>query len=109
MIKILFFHHEGGIGGAPQSLRFLIEVLPRGKYEPVVVCLKDGPVIDLFKRSGARVVMARGLHDYSHTYLDWYKISFPLRFLTKFLNFFPTIIRAKRIIAYENPDIVHLN
>jgi glycosyltransferase involved in cell wall biosynthesis len=109
MIKILFFHHEGGIGGAPQSLRFLIEGLPRGKYEPVVVCLKDGPVIDLFKRSGARVVMARGLHDYSHTYLDWYKISFPLRFLTKFLNFFPTIIRAKRIIADENPDIVHLN
>jgi glycosyltransferase involved in cell wall biosynthesis len=109
MIKILYFHHEGGIGGAPQSLRFLIEGLPRDEFEPVIVCLRDGPVIDLFKRSGARVVVARGLHDYSHTYLDWYKISFPLRFLTKFLNFFPTIIRAKRIIADENPDIVHLN
>src|SRR4030042_2390957 len=109
MIKILFFHHEGGIGGAPQSLRFLIEGLPRGKYEPVVVCLKDGPVIYLCRDSGARVIKGKGIHDYSHTYLDWYGISSPIRSLVKFLNFFSTVVRAKRIIADENPDIVHLN
>jgi len=109
MIKVLYFHHEGGIGGAPQSLRFLIEGLPREKFEPVVVCLKDGPVIDLFRDSGARVIKGKGIHDYSHTYLDWYGIGSPIRSFVKFLNFFPTIIRAKRIIADENPDIIHLN
>jgi len=109
MIKILFFHHEGGIGGAPQSLRFLIEGLSRDEFESVVVCLKDGPVVDLLKNSGARIINSRGIHDYSHTCLDWYGIGSPLRFITKFLNFFPTIIRAKRIIADENPDVVHLN
>lgn len=109
MIKVLFFHHEGGIGGAPQSLRFLIEGLSRDKFEPVVICLKDGPVVDLFRNSGARVIIGKGLHDYSHTYLDWYKVSSPLRFLTKFLNFLPTVLRAKKIIIEEDPDIVHLN
>ena len=109
MIKILYFHHEGGIGGAPQSLRFLIEGLPREKFEPVVVCLKDGPVIDLFRDSGARVIKGKGIHDYSHTYLDWYGIGSPIRSFVKFLNFFPTVVRAKKIIANEDPDIVHLN
>jgi len=109
MIKILFFHHEGGIGGAPQSLRFLIEGLSRDKYEPVVICLKEGPVVDLFRNSGARVITGKRLHDYSHTCLDWYGIGSPLRFITKFLNFFLTIIRAKEIIDAEDPDIVHLN
>ena len=109
MIKILYFHHEGGIGGAPQSLRFLLEGVPRNRFESVVVCLKDGPVVDLFKDSGARVIVVKGIHDYSHTYLDWYGIGSPVRFITKFLNFFLTIIRAKKIIADENPDIIHLN
>ncbi|MCL5986690.1 MAG: glycosyltransferase family 4 protein [Actinobacteria bacterium] len=109
MIKVLYFHHEGGIGGAPQSLRFLIEGLPRNKFDPIVVCLKDGPVVDLFRESGARVITGRGIHDYSHTYLDWYGISSPVRFITKFLNFFSTVVGAKKIIADEDPDIVHLN
>jgi glycosyltransferase involved in cell wall biosynthesis len=51
---VLYVHHRPELGGAPQSLRYLIENLDRKRFEPHVYC-PPGPAADSFASAGAHI------------------------------------------------------
>ena len=53
-LPILFVHHRSELGGAPESLSYLIRELDRDRFEPHVYC-PPGPAADLFREAGAIV------------------------------------------------------
>lgn len=52
--RILYVHHRPELGGAPQSLRYLIEHLDRDRYEPHVYC-PPGPAAESFAAVEAQI------------------------------------------------------
>ncbi len=109
MKRILYIHHGGGIGGAPLSLLYLLQQLDRSRYEPIVVTLKDGPVVNLYQSEGIETQVVSGISDFSHTTLEWYGGREWWRLPGKILQIWPSIRRTRRLIRLLNPDIVHLN
>jgi glycosyltransferase involved in cell wall biosynthesis len=67
---ILYVHHRRELGGAPESLRYLIENLDRERFEPHVYC-PAGPAAESFASAGARVhcgQVAAFTHIWASTY-----------------------------------------
>lgn len=67
---VLYVHHRPELGGAPQSLRYLIENLDRERFEPHVYC-PSGPAADSFASAGAHVhhgEVAAFTHIWASTY-----------------------------------------
>mgnify|MGYP000256467182 CR=1 FL=1 len=107
MKKILYIHHDGGMGGAPKSLAYLIEGLDKSMYDPVVLCIKDGPVVDLFKSAGAKVIVKnKQMFPFHGTTVSG--MSFML-FVKNIVGAILTVLRAPLIIKKINPDVIHLN
>ncbi len=109
MKRILYIHHGGGIGGAPLSLLFLLRQLDRTRYEPIVVTLKPGPVVDLYRAEGIETFVETGISDFSHTTLEWYGGRDLWRLPGKLLRLPPSIHCARALIRRLQPDLVHLN
>jgi glycosyltransferase involved in cell wall biosynthesis len=112
MTRVLYIHHERALGGAPLSLLYLIKALDRSKYEPRVICLRDGPAAELYRKEGLKVAIVNG-PDLSHTELVWYRWSrFPM-LLLRLLRSIPLFFRLRRKIAewtaQSQETIVHLN
>ncbi|MGH2999351.1 MAG: glycosyltransferase family 4 protein, partial [Gaiellaceae bacterium] len=53
-VPILFVHHRPELGGAPESLAYLIRELDRDRFEPHVYC-PPGAAAALFRQAGATV------------------------------------------------------
>lgn len=109
MKRILYIHHAGGIGGAPLSLLYLLRQLDRTRYEPVVVTLKPGKVVDLYQAEGIETHVAHGIDDFSHTTLEWYGGRFIWRLPGKLARIPFSIRRTRQLVEQFKPDIVHLN
>ncbi len=109
MKRILYIHHGGGIGGAPLSLLYLIRQLDRARYEPVVVTLRPGPVVDLYHAEGVETHVEPGIDDFSHTTLEWYGGRDLWRLPGKLLRIGPSIRRTEAVVRRIRPDLVHLN
>ncbi|MBI4379397.1 MAG: glycosyltransferase family 4 protein [Nitrospinae bacterium] len=109
MKKILYIHHGIGIGGAPLSLLYLLQKLDREKYTPIVLCLYESEAADLYRREGIETVIAKGIYEFSHTYLSWINMQNFYIFIPQILFFIPSILKAFFIIKKLRPDIVHLN
>ena len=108
--KILYIHHGKGIGGAPLSLRYLIENLDKQKYHPIVLFLHYSEVVDLYKSKGIEVVDPISELDFPHTkiwWLRWYHFPFFLKILWSSFKtlFFVAPFWLKKI----KPDLIHLN
>ncbi|MFZ4695007.1 MAG: hypothetical protein ACOYMV_07770, partial [Verrucomicrobiia bacterium] len=69
---ILYVHHERAIGGAPLSLLYLIRQLDRTRWSPRVICLREGPAAELYRKEGLPVRVVPG-PDLSHTELVWFR------------------------------------
>ncbi|HLV45205.1 MAG TPA: glycosyltransferase family 4 protein, partial [Aggregatilineales bacterium] len=109
MTRVLYIHHGGGIGGAPLSLLYLLRQLDRSRYEPVVVTLKPGPVVDMFRAEGIETHVETGISDFSHTNLEWYGGRDVWRLPGKLLRILPSIRRARAVIRRIQPGLIHLN
>lgn len=91
---IFYVHHERAIGGAPLSLLYLLRRLDRAKWTPRVICLRDGPAADLYRKEGLPVRVVPG-PDLSHTELVWFRWwQFP-RFLVRLAASIPLYFRLK--------------
>jgi glycosyltransferase involved in cell wall biosynthesis len=69
-VPVLFVHHRSELGGAPESLSYLIRELDRQQFEPHVYC-PPGPAADLFREAGAKVhtgAVAGFTHIWASTY-----------------------------------------
>ncbi|HLF02164.1 MAG TPA: glycosyltransferase family 4 protein, partial [Anaerolineales bacterium] len=109
MHRILYLHHGGGLGGAPLSLLYLLQQLDRSRYEPIVLTLKPGPVVDLYRSHGIETYVAQGIADFSHTELEWYSGATLWRLPFQMARFWPSVIAARRYLRQFKPDLVHLN
>lgn len=109
MHRVLYIHHGGGIGGAPLSLLYLLRQLDRSRYNPIVVTLKPGPIVDLYRAEGIETHIATDISDFSHTTLEWYGGIELWRLPGKALRFWPSVVRTRRLVEALNPDLVHLN
>lgn len=107
--RILYVHHGGTVGGAPLSLLFLLQQLDRSLYEPVVLFLADGPVVERFRTAGVTVHIAPEITDFSHTELVWYGAGLLWQLPGKILRFWPSVLRAAAWLRRVQPDLVHLN
>lgn len=107
--RILYVHHGGTVGGAPLSLLFLLQQLDRSLYEPVVLFLADGPVVERFRTAGVMVHIAPEITDFSHTELVWYGAGLLWQLPGKLLRFLPSVLRAAAWLRRVQPDLVHLN
>ncbi len=109
MIRVLYIHHGGGIGGAPLSLLYLIQQLDRRRYEPIVLTLKDGPVVPLYRKNGIETRPVTGIKEFSHTTLEWYGGRDLWRLPGRLLSIQPSIRKTEQLVRDMQPDIVHLN
>lgn len=109
MRRILYLHHGGARGGAPLSLLYLLQRIDRSRYDPVVLMLKPGPVVDLFRGAGIETHVAQGVADFSHTELEWYGGVDLWRLPIQVARFWPSVIAARRYIRQLRPHLIHLN
>ncbi|MBI4026492.1 MAG: glycosyltransferase family 4 protein [Verrucomicrobia bacterium] len=112
---VIYVHHERALGGAPLSLLYLLRQIDRARYAPQVLCLREGPAAELFRKEGLPVRVVEG-SDLSHTELVWFRWwQFP-KLLARLLLSVPLFWRLRRAlkaaissVAIQNPTIVHLN
>ncbi len=105
-IRILYAHHRGELGGAPESLAQLIRSLDRGRFEPHVYC-PPGAAARLFADAGATVhtgPVAGFTHIWASTYrgLRWL-------LLVRELARLPGHVAALDRLLGAGFDVVHLN
>src|SRR3954468_7895263 len=70
-VPVLFVHHRSELGGAPESLSYLIRELDRDLYEPHVYC-PPGPAAELFREDGA-VVHTGAVAGFTHIWASTYR------------------------------------
>ncbi len=109
MIRILYVHHGKGIGGAPLSLLYLIRALDRSRYFPTVLCLYESEAADLFRREGIETIVARKIHDFSHTNVSWYDLPRLPKLVHRLFHLPFAIERASKFLRAHPCEIVHLN
>src|SRR5437763_8871330 len=104
---VLFVHHRSELGGAPESLSYLIRELDRERFEPHVYC-PPGPAADLFREAGAEVhtgAVAGFTHIWASTYRGrrWLLFARELARLPRHVGEFGSALRRHRYA------LVHLN
>jgi glycosyltransferase involved in cell wall biosynthesis len=110
MKRILYIHHGGRMGGgAPLSLLYLLNQLDRQRYQPVVLTLRPGSVVEAYRAQGIETHVAQGIADFSHTELEWYGGPDLWRLPLQLARFWPSVIAARRYLRQFSPDLVHLN
>lgn len=112
MTRILYFHHAGGLGGAPVSLLYLIRELPSDRFETVVCSLAGGEVIPFFREQGVNAFVDTKLSAFGHVNGGWYPLTnlkSIVRMLLALLRFPSSVARTIRVVRRERPDLVHLN
>ena len=55
-MKILFHNHTGKVSGAERVLLMILEKLDRERFDPVVLCPADGPLLEKVNGLGIRAV-----------------------------------------------------
>ena len=105
--QVLFVHHRSELGGAPESLSYLIRELDRTRFEPHVYC-PPGPAADLFREAGAIVhtgAVAGFTHIWASTYRGrrWLLFGRELARLPAHVRQFRKTLRARRF------EVVHFN
>lgn len=106
MKRIVYIHHGGNQGGAPRSLKFLVQQLDRSLYEPYIICMSDRRNIPFFEEAGAKVIFDEALKPYHGSTvsgMNW------KMFLKNTFGVLPTYFRTKKIIKNLKPDLIHLN
>lgn len=106
-IPVLFVHHRSELGGAPESLSYLIRELDRTSFEPHVYC-PPGPAAELFREAGAVVhtgAVAGFTHIWASTYRGrrWLLLARELVRLPSHAHQFRRTLRAQRF------ELVHFN
>lgn len=105
--KILFIHHDNGIGGAPISLSILIKQLDKDRFEPIVLLIKYSTIIEkLFIESGAKVLYIARMFPFHGTTVSGLNTR---TFIVNIVGFPITIFRAYFILKSLKADLVYLN
>src|SRR6266542_4129737 len=106
-VPLLFVHHRSELGGAPESLAYLIRELDRGRFEPHVYC-PPGPAADLFRRAGA-VVRTGAVAGFTHIWASTYRGRRWVLFGRELVRLPAHALQFTRMLRTGRFALVHLN
>lgn len=104
--KVLYVHHSGRLGGAPKSLKLLLDEIDTDVYEPVVLALKNGPAVGLLESAGVKVIVKPWMFPFHGSTVTGMTLT---HFIKNYLFAIPTFFGALIFIRKTKPDLVHLN
>jgi len=100
-LKILFYNHTGTVSGAERVMSMILDRLDRVRFQPVVVCPDDSPMMEMTRNLKVRT---RGLQPLEA------RFTWRLDLVVRYLISFASVIRsARRIVIDEAPDVIHAN
>src|SRR5918995_4765901 len=106
-IPVLFVHHRSELGGAPESLSYLIRELDRELFEPHVYC-PPGPAADLFREAGA-VVHTGAVSGFTHIWASTYRGRRWLLFGRELALLPLHVAQFRRAVRRGRFELVHFN
>ncbi|MGH2933066.1 MAG: glycosyltransferase family 4 protein [Gaiellaceae bacterium] len=106
-VPILFVHHRSELGGAPESLSYLIRELDRDRYEPHVYC-PPGPAAELFREAGA-VVHTGAVAGFTHIWASTYRGRRWLLFGRELVRLPNHVHQFRRALRGQRFEVVHFN
>lgn len=104
---VLFVHHRSELGGAPESLSYLIRELDRELFEPHVYC-PPGPAADLFREAGA-VVHTGAVAGFTHIWASTYRGRRWLLFGRELARLPSHAHQFRRTLRSQRFGLVHFN
>jgi glycosyltransferase involved in cell wall biosynthesis len=106
-LPILFVHHRSELGGAPESLSYLIRELDREQFEPHVYC-PPGPAADLFREAGA-IVHTGAVAGFTHIWASTYRGRRWLLFGRELVRLPAHARQFRRTLRRQRFEVVHFN
>ncbi|HZT15335.1 MAG TPA: glycosyltransferase family 4 protein [Gaiellaceae bacterium] len=106
-IPVLFVHHRSELGGAPESLSYLIRELDRSSFEPHVYC-PPGPAAELFREAGA-VVHTGAVAGFTHIWASTYRGRRWLLFARELVRLPSHARQFRRTLRAQRFELVHFN
>jgi glycosyltransferase involved in cell wall biosynthesis len=104
---VLYVHHRPELGGAPQSLRYLIENLDRERYTPHVYC-PPGPAAESFANAGA-ITYHGEVAAFTHIWASTYGGRRWLLLGRELAKAPPHVASFTALLGRHRFDLVHLN
>lgn len=100
-MKILFYNHTGTVSGAERVMSMILDRLDRVRFQPVVVCPDESPMMEMIEELKVRT---RGLKPLEA------RFTWRLDLVVRYLISFASVIRsARQIVIDEAPDVIHAN
>jgi glycosyltransferase involved in cell wall biosynthesis len=106
-LPVLFVHHRSELGGAPESLSYLIRELDRERFEPHVYC-PPGPAAELFRDAGA-VVHTGAVAGFTHIWASTYRGRRWLLFARELVRLPSHAQQFRRTLRAQRFELVHFN
>lgn len=100
-MKILFYNHTGTVSGAERVMSMILAGLDSDRFQPVVVCPDESPMMKMIRGLKVRTLGLQPLE----ARFTW-RPDLVIRYL---LSFARVIRRARRVVIDEAPDVIHAN
>jgi len=100
-LKILFYNHTGTVSGAERVMSMILDRLDRARFEAVVACPAESPMMEMVQGLNVRT---RGLQLLEARF-TW-RVDRIIRYLVSFIR---VIRSARSIVIDEAPDVIHAN
>src|SRR5438045_2576810 len=106
-LPVLFVHHRSELGGAPESLSYLIRAIDRDRFAPHVYC-PPGPAADLFREAGA-TVHTGAVAGFTHIWASTYRGRRWLLFGRELARLPSHARQFRRTLRHQRFELVHFN
>src|SRR3954468_17341512 len=106
-LPVLFVHHRSELGGAPESLSYLIRELDRERFEPHVYC-PPGPAAELFGEAGA-IVHTGAVAGFTHIWASTYRGRRWLLFARELVRLPSHARQFRHVLRTNRFELVHFN
>jgi glycosyltransferase involved in cell wall biosynthesis len=100
-MKVLFYNHTGQVSGAERVLLMILARLDQRRFDPLVICPEQGPLLKMVTNQGVPVLSVPGLEARFTWRLD--------RLLRYLKSFFLAIRQIRRRVVSTRPDLIHAN
>lgn len=100
-MKILFYNHTGQVSGAERVLLMILARLDQGRFDQLVICPDQGPLLGMVRNLGVAAQSVPALE----ARFTW-RVDRLLRYLK---SFFSVIRQLRRKVESLKPDLIHAN
>jgi len=100
-MKILFYNHTGKVSGAEHLLLMILSQLDRDRFDPVVVCPREGTLQTMAEGLAVPVETVAGLEA---------RFTWRVDRLTRYCkSFYQTVSQVRRKVVSLEPVLIHAN